>query len=119
MKQGTVERQVLWVIWARPPSQNACITNPHSPKKHGLDKLCMVINQSVGEFAPNTMIKREDIRGFPLDNMKHLGVGLLARHREKPDKSFVIYKSDVLKAYHLLPMHPLCHEHELQGWGLV
>ena len=55
----------------------------------------------------NTMIKQEDIRGFPLDNMKHLRVGLLARHRENPDKSFVIYKSDVSEAYRLLPMHPL------------
>ena len=67
----------------------------------------MVINQSAGEFAPNTMIKREHIRGFPLDNMKHLRAGLLARHREKTDKSFVIYKSDVSEAYCLLPMHPL------------
>ena len=64
----------------------------------------MVINQSVGEFAPNTMIKQE---GFPLNNMRHLGVGLIARHREKPNKSFIIYKSNVSEAYCLLPMHPL------------
>lgn len=48
----------------------------------------MVINQSVGKFAPNTMIKREDIKGFPLDNMQHLGAGLLVRHHAA-SQSFV------------------------------
>jgi hypothetical protein len=67
----------------------------------------MVINQSAGPFAPNTMIKRDDIKGFPLDNMTHLGEGLLTRHRAKPDQRLVLFKSDVAEAYRLLPMHPL------------
>jgi hypothetical protein len=46
------------------------------PKPHS-DKLRMVIDQSAGLFAPNSMIKCEDIHGFPLDNMTHLGEGLL------------------------------------------
>jgi hypothetical protein len=53
------------------------------------------------------MIKHEDVKGFPLDNMRHLGEGLLARHRAKPDQPLVLYKSDVAEAYRLLPMHPL------------
>jgi hypothetical protein len=45
-----------------------------------LKNICMVINQSAGQFAPNSMIKHENIKGFPLDNMRHLGAGLLAHH---------------------------------------
>jgi len=76
------------------------------PKPHS-DKLRMVIDQSAGLFSPNSMIKREDIRGFPLDNMTHLGEGLIRRQQAKPSQSWVIYKSDVAEAYRLLPMHPL------------
>jgi len=76
------------------------------PKPHS-DKLRMVIDQSAGLFSPNSMIKREDIRGFPLDNMTHLGEGLIRRHHAKPGQSLVVYKSDVADAYRLLPMHPL------------
>jgi hypothetical protein len=76
------------------------------PKPHS-DKLRMVINQSAGSFAPNGMIKREDIKGFPLDNMRHLGAGLLACYCADPNQSLVLFKSDVAEAYRLLPMHPL------------
>ncbi|KAF8219372.1 hypothetical protein L208DRAFT_1551270 [Tricholoma matsutake] len=76
------------------------------PKPHS-EKLHMVINQSMGKFATNTMIKCEDIKGFPLDNMRHLGAGLLVRHCAAPSHLFIIFKSDVMEAYHLLPMHPL------------
>jgi len=53
------------------------------------------------------MIKREDIRGFPLDNMTHLGEGLIRWHQTKPGRSWIVYKSDIADAYRLLPMHPL------------
>ena len=76
------------------------------PKPHS-DKLRMVIDQSTGLFSSNAMIRREDIRGFPLDNMIHLGEGLLCRHRTNPLQSLIIYKSDVAEAYRLLPMHPM------------
>jgi hypothetical protein len=76
------------------------------PKPHS-EKLRMVINQSSGHFAPNSMIKREDVKGFPLDNMTHLGEGLLAHHRLNPNQRLVLFKSDVAEAYRLLPMHPL------------
>jgi hypothetical protein len=67
----------------------------------------MVINQSAGPYIPNSMIDHEDIKGFPLDNMRHLGAGLLACHRANPTHSFVVFKSNVSEAYQLLPMHPL------------
>jgi len=76
------------------------------PKSHS-EKLQMVINQSAGNYAPNSMIKQEDVKGFPLDNMRHLGEGLLGCHQAKPDQSFLLFKSDMAKAYCLLPMHPL------------
>lgn len=76
------------------------------PKPHS-EKLQMVINQSAGPYAPNSMIRREDIKGFPLDNMTHLGEALLNLHRTQPEQTWVIYKSDVAEAYRLLPMHPL------------
>ena len=76
------------------------------PKPHS-EKMCMIINQSTGPYAPNMMIKCEDIKGFPLDNMRHLGDGLLACHHAKPNQRLVLFKSDVAEAYWLLPMHPL------------
>jgi hypothetical protein len=79
----------------------------HAVPKPRSEKLCKVINQSAGPFAPNSMIKREDIKGFPLDNMRHLVAGLLARHQANPNQSYIIFKSDVAEAYRLLPMHPL------------
>ena len=79
----------------------------HAVPKPCSEKLCMVINQSVGQFAPNSMIKHEDINSFPLDNMRHLEAGLLAHHQADPNQSYIIYKLDISEAYCLLPMHPL------------
>jgi hypothetical protein len=67
----------------------------------------MVINQSAGPYSPNSMIKRDDIKGFPLDNMSHLREGLLKLHHTKPNQTWVWFKSDVAKAYRMLPIHPL------------
>lgn len=67
----------------------------------------MVINQSVGLYAPNSMIKCEDVKGFPLDNMRHLGEGLLTHYHAKPNQLLVLFKSDVAEAYQLLLMHLL------------
>ena len=79
---------------------------------HAVPKLCskklqMVINQSTGSFSPNSMISKEDVKGFLLNDMRHLGAGLLACHRSKPSQQLVIFKSDVAEAYQLLPMHLL------------
>ena len=76
------------------------------PKPHSTD-LRLVTNHSAGEFSLNSMIKREDISGFPLDNMTHLGEMLLKKKAEFPDEELTLFKSDISDAYRNLPMHPL------------
>ena len=68
------------------------------PKPHSSD-LRLVTNHSTGAFSLNSMIKREDICGYPLDNMTHLGEMLLKKREEFPDEKLVLYKSDILDAY--------------------
>ena len=53
------------------------------------------------------MISKEDMKGFLLDDMRHLGPGLLVRHRSKPSQRLVVFKSNVAEVYWLLPMHLL------------
>jgi hypothetical protein len=76
------------------------------PKPHSTD-LRLVTNHSAGGFSLNSMIKREDIAGFPLDNMTHLGEMLLRKRAEFPDEELTLFKSDISDAYRNLPMHPL------------
>jgi hypothetical protein len=66
-----------------------------------------VTNHSAGEYSLNSMIKREDICGFPLDNMTHLGEMLLRKRADFPDEELTLFKSDISDAYRNLPMHPL------------
>ena len=76
------------------------------PKPHSTD-FRLVTNHSAGIYSLNSMIKREDICGYPLDNMTHLGEMLLKKKRDFPDEELVLFKSDVSEAYRNLPMHPL------------
>ena len=76
------------------------------PKPHSTD-FRLVTNHSAGHWSLNSMIKRDDIAGFPLDNMTHLGEMLLNLKAAFPDKELVLFKSDVAEAYRLLPMHPV------------
>jgi len=41
------------------------------PKPHSTD-LRMLTDQSASKFSLNSMIVRDDIKGYPLDNMKDL-----------------------------------------------
>ena len=50
------------------------------PKPLSTD-LRMVTDQSAGKYSLNSMIPREDIIGYPLDNLRHLGEFLLSMHR--------------------------------------
>jgi hypothetical protein len=75
------------------------------PKPHSTD-LRMVTHQSAGTHSLNSMIPRDDIVGYPLDNLRHLGEFLLSMHRHNPDTPRVLFKSDVAEAYRLLPVHP-------------
>ena len=76
------------------------------PKPHSTDHR-LVTNHSAGEFLLNSMIKQEDISGFPLDNMTHLGEMLLNKKAEFPEEKLTLFKSDIVDTYRDLPMHPL------------
>ena len=67
------------------------------PKPH-LTNFRLVTNHSAGMYSLNSMIKREDICRYPLDNMTHLGEMLLKK-KECPDEEQVLFKSDISDAY--------------------
>ena len=75
------------------------------PKPHSTD-LRMVTHQSAGNHSLNSMIPRDDIIGYPLDNLHHLGEFLLSMHHRNPDSPRILFKSNVTEAYRLLPVHP-------------
>lgn len=70
----------------------------HAVPKPKSSDLHLVTNQSAGQFSLNSMITHNDISGFPMDNMKHLG-DLLLCIRDRLDKSLILWKSDVANAY--------------------
>ena len=75
------------------------------PKPHSTD-LRMVTHQSAGKYSLNSMIPRDEITGYPLDNLHHLGEFLLSMHHNDPSSPRILFKSDVAEAYRLLPVHP-------------
>jgi hypothetical protein len=79
----------------------------HAVPKPESNKLCLVVDQSAGEFSLNSMIDREDIKGVKLDGIPSLGVSLCRFHAKNPEAVLVMWKSDVSSAYRLTPMHPL------------
>jgi len=74
------------------------------PKPHSTD-LRMVMDQSAGKFSLNSMIPCEDIIGYLLDNLQHLGQFLISMHKLFPDSPCTLFKSDIAEAYQLLPVH--------------
>ena len=79
----------------------------HAVPKHGSSDLCMVTDQSASKFSLNSMIARDHIKAYPLDNMNHLGEQLLYFHRLFSDEPLMLFKLDVGEAYCLIPVHPL------------
>lgn len=78
----------------------------HAVPKADSSELRLVTNQSAGPYSLNSMIPRDRIRGYPLNNMCHLGDMLLFLHNSMPDTPLSLFKSDVAEAYRLMPMHP-------------
>ncbi|SJL14814.1 uncharacterized protein ARMOST_18285 [Armillaria ostoyae] len=79
------------------------------PKPHS-EEFRMVSNMSAGTYAPNHMILHSDIAGSRLDSLHTLFAAILRYRRRSPanaEKTLVVFKSDVSKAYRLCPMHPL------------
>ena len=83
-----------------------CMPQYVVPKPHS-NGWRLVNDQSAGNFSLNSMVERQYILGFPLDNLSHFGELLLRKRREKPGMSFVAWKSDVTEAYRICPMHKL------------
>jgi hypothetical protein len=76
------------------------------PKPHS-DKLRMVFDHSAEPYSLNSLIPKEE-RSVHLDNLADLG-RILRRVRCQygRDLRLVLFKSDVSRAYRLMPMHPL------------
>jgi hypothetical protein len=78
----------------------------HVVPKPGSSDLRMVTDHSFGSFSLNSMIPHNDISGYPLDTLKHLGEVLLDLHQStQPIEPLLMFKSDVSEAYRLLPVH--------------
>lgn len=76
------------------------------PKSDTPGDYWLVNDQSAGNYSLNSMVDNNQIQGFPLDNMWHVGKLLLDAWNDKPDKELVMWKCDISGAYRLLPMHP-------------
>jgi len=75
--------------------------------EEGSSKLRLVMDQSAGSYSVNKMCSQHE-HVFPLDNMTHLGEQILKSHNKlAPGKHLVVYKSDVVEVYCLIPMHPI------------
>jgi hypothetical protein len=75
------------------------------PKPNSTD-LRLVTDHSAGLFSLNSMIDRNQVTGFPLDNVRHLGEMLLDVRRSIGNVPLTLWKSDISDAYRLLPMNP-------------
>ncbi|PPQ97480.1 hypothetical protein CVT26_002828, partial [Gymnopilus dilepis] len=69
-------------------------------------KLRLCVNHSAEPFSRNSLIPRKHV-SVPLDNLHDLGSALRrARARLGPDVRLVVWKSDVKRAYRIIPMSP-------------
>ena len=75
------------------------------PKPHS-DKLRLVVDQSAGEYSPNSFISPGDA-SVHLDTLHALGAALIRVRKQHGDVPLVLFKTDVSQAYRRLPMHPL------------
>jgi len=92
------------------------------PKPHSSD-LRMVTDHSAGPFSLNSMVNHDEVTGYPLDNMTHMGEMLLAYfHRTSGSHELVAWKSDIAEAHRLMPLHPLWQLKQVNtvdGWRYI
>ena len=82
-------------------------TPVHAVPKPRSVKLRLVNDHSAGPFSLNSMIAREDVEGAKMDSISDM-IGALLRYRKvHPNKTLILFKSDVSAAYQRLPLHPL------------
>jgi hypothetical protein len=83
-----------------------CMPAHAVPKPNSTD-LRMVTDHSAGPYSLNSMVDHDQVTGYPLDNMTHLGEMLIAHHLATADtRETVVWKSDIAEAYRLMPLHP-------------
>ena len=63
-------------------------------------------DSSAGVFSLNSMVDRQYVTGYPLDNLAHLGELLLRKYQHGGGRQ-VVWKSDIAEAYQMCPMHPI------------
>lgn len=78
----------------------------HAIPKPYTTKLRLVNNHTISEFLPNSFINK-DLAHICMDNLHDLGHNILRFWREHPDKPILLFKSNVPKAFCLVPHHPL------------
>jgi hypothetical protein len=83
-----------------------CMPNYVVPKPHSAGWR-LVNDLSAGPFSLNSMVERQSIAGFPLDNLSHLGELLMRKRCGRPGIKLVAWKSDITEAYRICPMHVL------------
>ncbi|KIJ43519.1 hypothetical protein M422DRAFT_107813, partial [Sphaerobolus stellatus SS14] len=75
------------------------------PKPHS-SNLRRVNDLSAGVYSPNSMIPKSE-GTIRLDGIRHLGTVLRRVRRSHGNVPLLLFKSDVSRAYRLIPMHPL------------
>lgn len=73
------------------------------PKPHSV-KLRLVVDQSSGDFSPNSLIPHEHVSVL-LDSLHHLSLSLINARSVHGDTPLVVFKSDVSQAYQRIPLH--------------
>ena len=79
----------------------------HAVPKPRSEKLRLINDHSASPFSLNSMIVRDDVAGAKMDSISDLIGALLKYWKCFPDKSLILFKSDVSAAYRRLPLHPL------------
>jgi hypothetical protein len=74
------------------------------PKPHS-DKLRLINDHSAGQFSCNSMIPKHE-GSVKLDGMRSLGKALWRAHKSNSSEPLLLWKSNVSRAYRLIPMHP-------------
>ena len=82
-------------------------TPVHAVPKPRSTRLRLVNDHSAGPFSLNSMIAREDVEGAKMDSISDMIGALLRYRRVHPNKTLILFKSDVSAAYCRLPLHPL------------
>jgi hypothetical protein len=83
-----------------------CMPNYVVPKPHSTNWR-LVNDLSAGPYSLNSMVDRQFITGYPLDNLMNLGELILRKRKACPSTKFVTWKSDISEAYWIFPMHIL------------